>query len=107
MSWLGVRDDLVVPSEVCTHISAASGLVVCPKSVYKYRTGTDLKQLIADRVWNGPQAQVWTPVDFLDLGSHDAVDKALQRLVRGGQLRRIDRGLYDIPKRNSLTKPRL
>ena len=64
----------------------------------------DLKQLIADRIAAGSQAQVWTPVDFLDLGSRDAVDKALQRLVSGGQLRRIDRGLYDTPRINRLTK---
>lgn len=43
-------------------------------------------------------------MDFLDLGSRDAVDKALQRLVRAGQLRRVDRGLYDTPRTNTLTK---
>ena len=64
----------------------------------------DLKQLVADRIADGPKAQVWTPVDFLDLGSRDAVDKALQRLVQSGQLRRLDRGLYDVPRINSLTK---
>jgi hypothetical protein len=47
---------------------------------------------------------VSTPVDFLDLGSRAAVDKVLQRLVAAGQLRRIDRGLYDTPRLNSLTK---
>lgn len=72
--------------------------------MYKYRTVADLKQLVADRIADAPQAQVWTPVDFLDLGSRDAVDKALQRLVHGGQLRRIDRGLYDTPRVNRLTK---
>jgi len=64
----------------------------------------DLKQLVADRIAAASQAQVWTPVDFLDLGSRDAVDKALQRLVSGGRLRRIDRGLYDTPRINRLTK---
>ncbi|MDZ4685109.1 MAG: DUF6088 family protein [Planctomycetaceae bacterium] len=64
----------------------------------------DLKQLAADRIAAGPQTQVWTPADFLDLGSRDAVDKALQRLVHAGQLRRIDRGLYDFPRANRLTK---
>jgi hypothetical protein len=64
----------------------------------------DLKQLVADRIAAAYQAQVWTPVDFLDLGSRDAVDKALQRLVSGGRLRRIDRGLYDTPRINRLTK---
>jgi hypothetical protein len=72
--------------------------------VYKYRTVAYLKQLVADRIAASPQTQVWTPVDFLDLGSRDAVDKALQRLVHTGQLRRIDRGLYDLPRTNRLTK---
>ena len=64
----------------------------------------DLKQSVADRIADAQTVQVWTPVDFLDLGRRDAVDKALQRLVRAGQLRRIDRGLYDTPRINSLTK---
>lgn len=48
--------------------------------------------------------QVWVPTDFAHLGSRDAVDKTLQRMVQAGELRRIDRGLYDRPKFNSLTK---
>jgi Family of unknown function (DUF6088) len=59
---------------------------------------------ILDRIGDGPPAQVWTPVDFLNIGSRDAVDKALQRLAADGQLRRIDRGLYDVPRTNALTK---
>jgi len=59
---------------------------------------------MTDRMAAGPPTQVWTPVDFLDLGSRDAVDKALQRMVRAGTLRRIDRGLYDLPRTNRLTK---
>jgi hypothetical protein len=64
----------------------------------------DLGQQILDRIGNGPDAQVWTPVDFVDLGSRGAVDKALQRFVASGQLRRIDRGLYDVPRPSALTK---
>ena len=65
---------------------------------------SDLKQAVVDRIGGGPPAQVWTPVDFLDLGSRAAVDKVVQRLVAAGQLRRIDRGLYDTPRLNRLTK---
>ncbi len=50
----------------------------------------------------GPD-EVWTPSDFAGLGSRAAVDKALQRLVAAGDLRRIDRGLYDKPHTNRLT----
>jgi len=63
----------------------------------------DLKETVAARIAKAPPAQVWTPVDFLDLGSRAAVDKVLQRLVQQGQLRRIDRGLYDVPRVNRLT----
>jgi hypothetical protein len=63
-----------------------------------------LKTLILDRVGQGVTRAVWTPTDFLDLGGRDAVDKTLQRLVKSGELRRIDRGLYDRPVFNSLTQ---
>ena len=39
-----------------------------------------------------------TPKDFLDLGSREAVDQALSRLVKAGKLRRIGHGLYDMPR---------
>jgi hypothetical protein len=64
----------------------------------------DLKTQILAHIDAAAPSQVWTPTDFSHLGSRDAVDKALQRLVAAGQLRRIDRGLYDQPKINSLTK---
>ncbi len=40
------------------------------------------------------------PTDFLDLGSRQAVDLALHRLVRKGTIRRLARGIYDYPKRH-------
>lgn len=63
----------------------------------------DLKAAILQRIDDAPTA-VWTPADFLDLGSRDAVDKVLQRLAVANVLRRIDRGLYDKPVFNSLTR---
>lgn len=63
----------------------------------------DLKAKILDRVASRAGA-VWTPVDFLDLGSRAAVDTALKRLVLNGDLQRLDRGLYYRPSLNSLTK---
>jgi len=58
---------------------------------------------IQARVDSTPK-RVWTPSDFADLGSRDAVDKALQRMANSGRLRRVDRGLYDVPSVNALTK---
>jgi hypothetical protein len=46
---------------------------------------------------------VWAPVDFLDFGSRDAVDQALSRMAAAGDVRRIARGLYDVPRPNKLT----
>jgi len=63
----------------------------------------DLKTRISGCIAADKGSAVWTPVDFLDLGPRDAVDKALQRLVADGSLRRIDRGLYDRPRSNPLT----
>jgi len=65
---------------------------------------SDLKTAILARIESGAQRGVWTPRDFLDLGARDAVDKTLQRLIRAGNLRRVDRGLYDKPSLNSLTQ---
>jgi len=41
---------------------------------------------------------VFVPSNFLDLGSRQAVDLVLHRLVRKGTIRRLARGLYDFPK---------
>ena len=49
---------------------------------------------------------VCTPKDFLDLGSREAVDQALSRLVKAGRLRRVGHGLYDRPRiSNVLNRP--
>lgn len=62
----------------------------------------DLRSRLLARIAEQP-GEVWTPSDFADLASRVAVDKSLQRLAVAGELRRIDRGLYDQPSVNSLT----
>jgi hypothetical protein len=62
----------------------------------------DLRSRLLTRLAEQP-GEVWTPSDFADLASRDAVDKTLQRLAAAGELRRIDRGLYDSPSINNLT----
>jgi Family of unknown function (DUF6088) len=64
-----------------------------------------LKSQILDRVDREAVGAVWTPSDFLDIVGRDAIDKTLEHLVKWGNLRRIDRGLYDKPRFNSLTQP--
>jgi hypothetical protein len=63
----------------------------------------DLKRAVLDRIRRDKSIQVWTPNDFLDLGARTAVDKVLQRLALSRDLRRIGRGLYDLPHVNTLT----
>lgn len=65
---------------------------------------SDLKSAVLSLVETDGTSRVWVPTDFAAFGSRDAVDKTLQRLVHDGKLRRIDRGLYDRPTLNSLTK---
>ena len=49
---------------------------------------------------------VCTPKDFLDLGTREAVDQALSRLVKADQLRRVGHGLYTMPRiSNVLNRP--
>jgi hypothetical protein len=47
------------------------------------------------------RGQVFTPKDFLDLGSRDAADQSLSRLVKEGRLKRLARGLYYLPQVNA------
>lgn len=90
-------------SEICSKFRTR----ICPKNVAYFgqmdiSTQKSLPDRIIERISNAP-GKVWTPSDFADIGSRDAVDKALQRMVKGDQLRRIERGLYDKPTFNSLT----
>jgi hypothetical protein len=65
--------------------------------------GADLKSKVLKQIVETPQNGVWTASDFVALGRRSALDKVLQRLVASGELRRIDRGLYDRPTKNELT----
>ena len=47
---------------------------------------------------------VCTPKDFLGLGSRNAIDQALSRLVKAGRLRRVGRELYDMPRLSEILK---
>ncbi len=48
---------------------------------------------------------VFTPADLTRFGSRAAVDQALSRLARAGEIRRIGRGIYDYPKVSSRLGP--
>ena len=46
---------------------------------------------------------VFSPRDFDGVGSPDATRQALSRLVKAGKIRRIRRGLYDLPRSHPIT----
>jgi hypothetical protein len=66
-------------------------------------SNSNVKMRILRRLNTAAQLGVWTPVDFLDIGKRDAVDKVLQRLSQNYEIQRIDRGLYYKPRLNPLT----
>lgn len=57
---------------------------------------------IARYVQRSARGTVFTPASFTALGSRAAIDKALQRQVAQGALRRLSRGLYDKPRQDEL-----
>lgn len=48
---------------------------------------------------------VFFPADFLHLGGRQAVDTTLHRLARKGRIRRLGRGVYDLPKKHPVLGP--
>ena len=57
-----------------------------------------LADKIVRRIRGHGRGFVFSAADMLDLGGRAAVDQALARLTRDGQIRRLDRGLYDLPR---------
>ena len=46
---------------------------------------------------------VFSPAQFLDLSNRSAVGVGLHRLAKAGKIRRIRRGLYDLPRSHPIT----
>lgn len=63
---------------------------------------SDTLDRIHDRIAQAAPAGVWSRADFLDIGTPNAVEKALQRLTTRGAIRRPYRGLYDKPSVSKL-----
>lgn len=53
---------------------------------------------ILSRIYGKGRGCVFTPADFLDLGTRSAVDKVLSRNAKTGSIRKLARGLYDYPR---------
>lgn len=59
-----------------------------------------IQSQILDRIRSTGRGKVFTSKDFLDLGSREAIDQALSRLARAGDIERLGRGLYHFPQLN-------
>jgi Family of unknown function (DUF6088) len=55
---------------------------------------------IFDHIRSTGRGKVFISKDFLNLGSRDAIDQALSRLTKTGEIQRLGRGLYHFPQRN-------
>lgn len=55
-----------------------------------------------NRIYGNGRGWVFTPKDFVDLGTRTSIDVGLHTLVAQGKIRRIGRGLYDYPKESKL-----
>jgi hypothetical protein len=58
---------------------------------------TSLAQHILASANQLPEGGVFSPKEFLHLGSREAVDQTFTRLVKGKKLLRVGRGLYTLP----------
>lgn len=69
-------------------------------SDYKDDDMNTITQTITRRIRAKKRGWVFTPKDFLDVGSRAAIDQTLSRLAKQGIIRRLDRGIYDFPKKD-------
>ncbi len=75
------------------------------KPARQAKTVSPLTQRLAQRIHRTARkypGRVFTPSDFLDLGTPHAVGMALSRMVAAGKLRRVARGLYYVPRTHAL-----
>jgi hypothetical protein len=59
-----------------------------------------MRNQIVARIKRLGEGKVFSAKDFLDIGSRTTVDVTLASLTKEGKIRRIRRGLYDMPKVN-------
>jgi hypothetical protein len=65
------------------------------------------KERIVTRIDRFRVGKTFTAKDFLDVASRGMVDVTLASIAREGKIRRVTRGLYDVPRRNEALGGRL
>jgi Family of unknown function (DUF6088) len=58
----------------------------------------DITQMVLDRLKSGSPGTAFALKAFEDLGNHTIVGRVLRRLIKAGKVRRICRGVFDIPR---------
>jgi hypothetical protein len=74
------------------------------KFCFKTAMGKHAKSVdsqVLARIYRKGKGWVFTPSDFLDIGSRRAVGLALMRHTKAGTIRKLARGLYDFPRQDS------
>jgi predicted transcriptional regulator of viral defense system len=66
---------------------------------------SDITLKVLERAKALGQGSALTPKAFGDLGNRAAIDQALSRLTKAGKIRRISRGVYDVPKNHPRLGP--
>ena len=64
-----------------------------------------LPNAILHRLRGTGRGYVFTASDLDDLGNRASLDQALSRMTHTGQIRRIDRGIYDFPRIHPVVGP--
>lgn len=64
------------------------------------KQAASVDSLVLARIRQQRPGTVFTPADFVDLGPRNAVDLALSRNARVGAIRKLARGVYDLPRRD-------
>ncbi|MGO9338903.1 MAG: DUF6088 family protein [Terracidiphilus sp.] len=59
-----------------------------------------MRDQIVARIERQGSGKAFSAKDFLDIASRGTIDMALSSLTRSGTIRRVGRGLYDMPKVN-------
>lgn len=62
---------------------------------------------VINRIYGKGRGWSFSRIEFSDLGSIEAIDQSLSRLAKKGQIRRVQRGLYDYPKFSDFLKKEL
>jgi hypothetical protein len=64
-----------------------------------------IEAIVLYRIRGSGRGSVVVPADFLDLASRQAVGLTLHRLAKKGVIRRLARGVYDLPKQHPVLGP--